>query len=266
MCLTSIGIDVQIGGRFQVAKTLSNVGMSYARLGDAQHGLAYLGRAREAHDRYKDHDGHVDTLLVTSSVLIERGDLEAAKRVFGDASALAAVSGSVYDKVHQLIVHALIARAERDPMAAAAYASEARQLAEGQALVSYHVYGTAIEAAARVDIGDAQAGTLLATTALGAVEGMEASEYGIEVRALCVDATLRALEDESPVGSAPSMGVDVCRRAMRHVDLVASYIRDSRLRDLFFGRAPVKLIVDSAAQSDIGSELGDRNAGDGFEL
>lgn len=264
MCLTSIGIDVMIGGRFQVAKTLSNVGMSYARLGDAEHGLAYLGRAREAHDRYQDHDGHVDSLLVTASVLIETGDLAAAKDVFGDASALAAVSGSVYDKVHQLIVHALIARAEADPMAAAAYASEARQLAEGQALVSYHVYATAIEAAARVDIGDTQAGTLLSTTALGAVEGMEASEYGIEVRALCVDATLRALDSESELGSAPSMSVDVCRRAMRHVSLIASYIRDPKLRDLFFRRPPVKLIVDSSERSDIQSAAADAPHGAGF--
>jgi tetratricopeptide (TPR) repeat protein len=48
MCLSSIGIDVMIGGRFQVAKTLANIGMAYARLGDTEHGLAYLGRARGA--------------------------------------------------------------------------------------------------------------------------------------------------------------------------------------------------------------------------
>jgi len=261
MCVASVEIDVMISVRLRVAKTLSNVGMSYARLGDSDHGLAYLTRAREAHERYQDHDGHVDTLLVTTSVLLERGDIDHARVVFGDASALAAVSGSVYDKVHQLIVHALLARIENDSMAAAAYASEARQLAEGQALVSYHVYATAIEAAARVDIGEAQAGALLATTAIGAVEAMEGSEYGVEVRAMCAEAMMRAFRAEGSFGAASSMSADVCRRALAHVDTVASYIRDPKLAELFFARPPVRLVREAAAEHDIPSErLGDSGA------
>ena len=153
MCLSSISIDVQIGGRFQVAKTLANIGVAYARLGDAQHGLAYLARAREAHERYDDKDGRIDTLLVTATILVEARDLPRAKQLFGDAAALSTVSGNVYDRIHQLVVQALISRQEQDVQAAARYAAEARQLAEGQALVSYHVFATAIEAAARVDCG-----------------------------------------------------------------------------------------------------------------
>jgi len=246
LCLSSLGIDVMIGGRFKVAKTMANVGMSYARLGDAEHGLAYLKRAREAHERYEDHDGRVDTLLVTASVLIEQGEIEEAKQLFGDASALAEVSGSAYDKIHQLVVRALLARAEPDPIAAAAYASEARQLAESQALVSYHVYATAIEASARVAIGDSQAGVLLATTALGSVEAMEGSEYSIEVRSLCCETVIHALEKDSREGAVPTMTADVCRRALNQVDKVAGYIRDLRLRELFFQRPPVRAIVGQA--------------------
>jgi len=247
MCLQSLGIDMMIGGRFQVAKTLANIGMAFARLGDTEHGLAYLGRAREAHERYDDHDGRVDTLLVSSSVLIEQGDLEQAKHLVGDASALLAVSSSVYDCIHRHIVQALLSRALGESQAAAHSAAEARKLAEGQALVSYHVYATAIEAAARVDLGDAQAGVLLATNALGAVEAMEGSEYGIEVRSLCCDAVIKALGKDAASGT--TLTTDVCRRALDQVDKLAGYVRDARLREQFHERAPVRSIVEHALRA-----------------
>jgi predicted ATPase len=247
MCLSSIAIDVQIGGRYQVAKTLANIGMAYARLGDTEHGLAYLTRAREAHERYNDRDARIDTLLVMATIQIEQGDVIAAKALGGDAAALAAVSGNIYDRIHLLVVQALIALREDDAIASATYAAEARQLAEGQALVSYHVFATAIEAAARVASGDTQAGVMLATTALGAVEAMEGSEYGIHIRALCARAVSDALGGDR-LGSSPTMAADVCRRSLAHVDKVAGYIRDPRLRELFFQRPSVKYIVERASQ------------------
>ncbi len=246
MCLSSIAIDVMIGGRFKVAKTLANVGQSYARLGDLEHGLAYLKRARDAHDRYQDQEARIDTALVTACALIEGGRIDQAKELLDDAAALARISDNAYDKTHLLIVQALIAHHEGEAMAASTYAAEARQLAEGQALVSYHVYATAIEAAARVDSGDTQAGVLLATTALGAVEGMEGSEYGIEVRSLCTDAVISSLADHRLATSSPTMTADVCRRALDHVDLIAGYVRDPLRREQFFKRPPVARIVGHA--------------------
>ena len=245
MCLSSIAIDVQIGGRYQVAKTLANIGMAYARLGDTEHGLAYLSRAREAHERYNDRDARIDTLLVMATIRIEQGAVMEAKALGGDAAALAAVSGNIYDRIHLLVVQGLIAFEEEDAIAAATYAAEARQLAEGQALVSYHVFATAIEAAARVSSGDVQAGVMLATTALGAVEAMEGSEYGIHVRALATRAVVGA-QDSDRIGSSPAMTADVCRRALAHVDKVAGYIRDPRLKELFFKRPSVRYVVDTA--------------------
>lgn len=259
MCLSSIAIDVQIGGRYQVAKTLANIGMAYARLGDTEHGLAYLSRAREAHERYNDRDARIDTLLVMATIRIEQGAVLEAKALGGDAAALAAVSGNIYDRIHLLVVQALIALEEEDAIAAATYAAEARQLAEGQALVSYHVFATAIEAAARVASGDVQAGVMLATTALGAVEAMEGSEYGIHVRALATRAVTGA-QSSDRIGSSPAMSADVCRRALAHVDKVAGYIRDPRLKELFFKRPSVRYIVDTAqklAPSGEGTQAGE---------
>ena len=66
LALESIQIDLSIGGRFQIAKTLTTIGHTYFRLGDVPRALAYLARARAAHDRYGDQDGWAETLLVSA--------------------------------------------------------------------------------------------------------------------------------------------------------------------------------------------------------
>jgi tetratricopeptide (TPR) repeat protein len=238
--LSSIGIDLAIGGRFQIAKTLSNVGQAYARLGDTARGLAYLKRARDAHERYADQDSRADTLLCTAGILIETGDIDQAHTLAGDAGALVAATGSLYDRAHERIARALLARAEGDAQSSSAFAAEARQLAEQQALLSYHIYATAIEAASRVDAGELHTGVLLATTALGAIEAAAGSEYGVEVRALCCEALLRA---------APAAGCGALRRAAAHVHKVSSFIRDPRYTRLFLARPTIdRILAEAEAQ------------------
>ena len=231
--LSSIAIDLAIGGRFQIAKTLSNIGQAYARLGDAPRGVAYLKRAREAHERYDDQDSRADTLLCSAWVLLEAGDVDAAHTLCADASALISVSGSVYDMIHERNVRALLARARGDVRSAVASASEARQLAESQGLMSYHAYATSIEAAARADAGELHSGVLLARTALGAVDA-GSSEYGVEIRDLACEVLRRG---------APTSAPDAYHRAALHVRKVASYIRDPRLRALFSERAVVRRLL-----------------------
>jgi eukaryotic-like serine/threonine-protein kinase len=238
--LESVRIDLSMGGRFQIAKTMSNVGQAYARLGDRARGLSFLRRAREAHERYADQDSRADTLLCTAGILLEAGDLDAAHTLVGDAGALVAVTGSVYDLVHERIIRACLARVAGDAQAAIAYASEARQTAEAQALMSFHIYATAVEAAARVDAGELHTGVLLARTALGAIESCGGSEYGVEVRALCCDAIRRG---------APTSASDVYQRAASHVKKVASYIRDPALEKAFLSRSIVDRILVEAGQT-----------------
>ncbi len=261
MCLQSLSLDLMVGGRFQVAKTLANIGLAYARLGHTEQGLVYLSRAREAHERYDDLDGWVDTLLVYASVLIEEGKIDEARQSVLDASAILAVSENVYDRIHCLVVKALLARASGDPAGAATHAADARRQAEDQALVSYHVYATAIEAVARVDLGNGQAGVLLATTALGAVEAMEGSEYGIEIRSLCCEAVIKAVGFDRSA-TASTLNTSVCRRASNQVDKVLSYVRDPQLRERFMMRPPIRSIVENAMLF-ISSEPSDRL---GFDL
>jgi tetratricopeptide (TPR) repeat protein len=235
--LSSISIDLAIGGRFQIAKTLSHIGQAYARLGDTPRGLAYLKRAREAHERYADQDSRADTLLCSAEILLEAGDVDAAHTLCGDAGALVAVTGSVYDTVHERICRALLARARGDAESGAMHAAEARQLAEAQGLIGFHVYATAIEAASRVDAGELHSGVLLARTALGAIESTVGSEYGLETRALCCEALRKG---------APESGRDACLRAATHVRKVAESVRDARLRALFHERPIVdRMLVES---------------------
>ena len=86
---------------------------------------------------------------------------------------------------------------------------------------------------------------LLATTALGAVEAMEGSEYGIEVRSLCCEAIIKAVgNDRSAAGS--NLSTDVCRRALNQVDKLSGYIRDAQHRERFMHRPAVRSIVEYA--------------------
>lgn len=245
MCLQSLSLDVMVGGRFQVAKTLANVGLAYARLGHLEQGVSYLTRAREAHERYDDLDGWVDTLLVLASVLIENGRIEDAHQLVLDASAILAVSDNVYDRIHCLVVQALIHRSQADHENAARTAALARHLAEEQALVSYHAYATAIEAAARVDLGANERGIELATQALEAVEAMEGSEYGLEIRSLCCEAVIKA-HTRAPATGEFDLHTVVCRRALNQVDRLSSYVRDPWLRERFMERTPVRAVVEYA--------------------
>ena len=237
--LSSVSIDLAIGGRFQIAKTLSNVGQAYARLGDTQRGLAYLKRARDAHERYGDQDSRADTLLCTAGILLEAGDIDAAHTLVGDAGALIAVTGSVYDLAHERIVRALLAQSGGDARLAVTHASEARRLTESQGLVSYHAYATAIEAVARVSAGEVHSGVLLARTALGTVEAV-ASEFGLEVRALACEALRRGVLSSAREASL---------RAVAHVRKVRGYVRDPRLAALFLRRPIVERILAEAQAS-----------------
>jgi tetratricopeptide (TPR) repeat protein len=234
LCLEALRIDLAMGGRFQIAKILSNVGQAYARLGDRPRALAFMRRAREAHERYADQDSRADTLLCTAAILLESGDVDAAHTFCLDAGALVAVTGSVYDSIHERILRALLARTSGDVQGAISYAADARQAAESQALISFHVYATAVEAAARVDGGEHHTGALLARTALGAAESVGTSEYGIEVRALACEALHRA---------APLSADDAYQRAAAHVRRVASHIRDPNLKASFFARPIVDAIL-----------------------
>ncbi|HVY49903.1 MAG TPA: tetratricopeptide repeat protein, partial [Minicystis sp.] len=239
--LDAMAIDLSIGGRFQMAKTLSNIGQAYARLGDTARGLAYMKRAREAHERYGDQDSRADTLLCSASILLEAGDVDAAHTLCGDAGALVAVTGSAYDSAHERIMRALLARAQGDAEGAIALAAAARQLAESQGLVSYHAYATAIEGVARVDAGELHTGVLLARTALGVIDAA-ASEFGIEVRALAAEALQKG---------APATARDASLRALNHVKTIASFIRDPRFRALFLQRPVVdRILADAEAYGE----------------
>jgi eukaryotic-like serine/threonine-protein kinase len=234
LALDAIRIDLAIGGRIQIARTLSNIGQCYANLGDLERGLAYLRRARDAHERYGDQDARADTLLCTAEVLFEAGDLQAADTYVGDAGALTQVTGSAYDAVHEKILRALLARAAGDPGGAVMYAFDARQAAEAQAYVAFHFYAMAVEAAARVDIGEHHTGILLATTAMGAIETIQGSEYGLTTRGLCVEALEKA-------GSPQAR--ELAARAVAHVKALLNGIRDTELKRMFLQRPFVKKLV-----------------------
>jgi tetratricopeptide (TPR) repeat protein len=197
---------------------------------------AYLKRARDAHERYGDKDGRADTLLVSAEVALDTGALEEAVQWHKEGLELCEATANAYDKAHALVVGAAISRALREPQKAIAQAVEARRMAENQALVAYHFYAFAIEASARVDAGEVHSATLLATTALGAVETLQGTEYGLEIRTLCADALKRA-------GSPQA--ANTRQRAVDYATALMETIRDMRLRRCFSERPMVAALFDT---------------------
>ncbi len=236
LAVESIQIDLSIGGRFQIANTLTNIGNAYARLGDLPRAQAYLKRARDTHERYGDQDNRANTLVVSAEIMMEERRMEEAEALLGDAAALIEATDNAYAGTHHGIILALLARERREPRKAISYALESRRAAEDQTLVSFHYFGLALEAAAHVDAGEMHAGTLLATTALGAVETLQGCEYGLEIRVLCADALKRAGSPQAPLAH---------QRAVDHAQALMRGIRDERLRKLFVKRPLVAGLFDT---------------------
>jgi tetratricopeptide (TPR) repeat protein len=230
----AVQIDSSIGGRFRIAKSLANTGLCYAGAGEYQRGLDFLHQAREAHERYGERDSRADTLLALSEVLLEKGDVDQARGYVGDAAALIQVTESRYDATHERLLRALLAYAVGDNREAVQRASEARRAAETQAYASFQFYAMALEAAGRVEIGELHTGILLATTAIGAVEALQGSEYSLEVRALCCQALDKA-------GSPQA--AEMRRRASKHAQATADRLRDPHLWQSFMNRPPVRLVL-----------------------
>src|SRR6185436_2902385 len=149
------------------------------------------------------------------------------------------VTGSAYDSVHEKILRALLARAAGDSGAAVMHAFDARQAAEAQAYVAFLFYAMAVEAAARVDIGEQHTGILLATTAMGASDAIQGSAYGLETRALACEALERA---GSPQGSA------MRARAAAYAKETFAHIRDPHFRRLFLTRPIVAPLLRDEAE------------------
>jgi serine/threonine protein kinase/tetratricopeptide (TPR) repeat protein len=241
LALESIRIDLSIGGRFQVAKTLTTIGHTYFRLGDVPRALAYLKRARDAHDRYGDQDGWAETLLVSALVATELGQLDEAEGHLREAVNIIRATENAYDQAYAHVVHATLARAERRPDDAVDHAILARRDAESMALVALYFYAMATEAAARVDLGEMHTAMFLATTALGAVENLQGCEYGLEVRVLCADALARAGSPQAP---------SAAQRAFDFAHALMGTVRDARLRTLFSRRPLNAALFGTALSSD----------------
>src|SRR5258706_16256916 len=163
----------------------------------------------------------------------------AAETLVGDAGALTAVTGSAFDSVHEKILRALMARQQGDAGRAVMYAFDARQAAEAQAYVAFHFYAMAIEARARVEMGENHTGILLDTTAMGAIETLQGSEYGLATRALCCEALQRA---HSPQAR------DMRERAASYARNLTEMIRDLPLREMFRKRPYVSALLEKQSE------------------
>src|SRR5690349_9904444 len=97
----------------------------------------------------------------------------------------------------------------------------------------------AIEAVARVDIGEHHTGILLATTAMGAIETIQGSEYGLETRALSCEAMTAARSPQAP---------EMRERAARHARRLLDGIRGPEFHSSFAQRPLVTRLLKDGSE------------------
>ena len=221
------------GSRFQLGKTLSNIGQSYWRLGDESRALAFLKRAHRAHRLYSDEDGLTDLLLVTAQIAIAAGAAPWTRGLLDEARERVAWSPG-YDATNERLTRALYERACGSPSAAADVAAAARSLAVAGSLASFATYATAIEAEARSTAGEAGLALELARRASSLVAEVP-SEYTLEACGLIARAARG--HDDAIATQAVALG-----RA--HVAEVLRHLRSPRLRRLFSARVAVREMVE----------------------
>ncbi len=234
LAFETIRIDLSLGARFQLAKTLSHIAQCYARLGAFERAELYFERATEAHARYQDVDARHDSLVMWSELALERGELDQASDLLTRARHALESDERAYDSVRQGLAGTSLLRAQGSAARAAAQALETRKLAESKTYIALHFQAMALEAAARADLGERHDAILLATTALGALEALEGSDYAIESRALCIEAVTRV--------GLPTAGT-LKERAAAYVRELNGRIRDPHLRASFQARKPVALLL-----------------------
>lgn len=99
----------------------------------------------------------------------------------------------------------------------------------------------AVEAVARVEVGEVHTGILLATTAMGAIETLQGSEYGLQTRALCCEALRRAGSPQAE---------EMRERAAKYAGALLEGIRDRQFRAMFVNRVPVAEVLSERRTSE----------------
>ena len=155
--------------------------------------LAYLKRARDAHERYGDQDYRADTLLVSA----ESSSRPAISTPPTFSPPTPPRSTRSPTRPTTTSTSASCARASRDDKATSrapfVTPEEARKTAEGHALVSFFLYATAIEARLAARHGRTRRRHRACRRArCEGVETIQGSEFGTAIRSQCYEALSRA--------------------------------------------------------------------------
>jgi tetratricopeptide (TPR) repeat protein len=227
----------RIDSKIHIAVGLSTIGACYAGLGDADRALAYLRRAERYHERFLDYDSYGDTRILAALIHVDTGDLHAGEAYLSGTEAFIAAKPNAYDLVHALLARAYVSLRSGDYVRAQRTAIEASRFAQAQSLLSFQLFSLALQAEAALRLGSPHEAYHLVTMALGPVEAVQGCEYGLLIRATC---TRILTELRSPTAEA------TLRRSMQFARMIASRIRNPRLRARFLRRDVVRSLVESA--------------------
>ena len=244
--MDAIRIDLEVGGRFQMAKTLTNLGHAAARLGDYERAKDYLAHARRAHVRMQDEDGYVDTLLVSAALAIEYETPEVALRWLAKAREQLP-RASKYDQVHEQLVTSLVSLKEDRWVPAARAAQNAALHATNLSLFAFEGYALSVFALACAKLGKLGASKIAIARVSAIAESNHLGEFLIESLGVLLEAT------ELAEGAA---GERVRRHLAKALAAHEAQITTPSLRETFRDRPLIRNVRLKTAPSAVSSEPG----------
>ncbi len=242
--MEAIRIDLEVGGRFQMAKTLTNLGHAAARLGDYERASDYLSHARNAHVRMQDEDGFADTLLVCAALALEYESPKVAQRWLTEARKQLP-KASQYDQVHEQLVTALVALAEERFGVAARAAQTAALHATKLSLFAFEGYALSILALVCAKLGKFRKSQVAIARAAAIAESNQMGEFLIESLGILLEATTLASD---PVKER------VKRHLARAIDARQSQIATKELKKSFHARPLIRNLLLKTGLSAVSSE------------
>jgi tetratricopeptide (TPR) repeat protein len=242
LSLEAIRIMVSLGARIHIAQPLSLIARCYGQLGDLPRARAYFDRALQTHDRAADREGHAETMIFRVEALIGHGAVKDAAEAFQKAAQHVHQGSSIYDRTLLDLVDAQWHLATGRLPEAVHLAETTRRSAEAQTIASVHLYALALESVARAELGEVHTATRLASTALGTLESLQGTEYGLEVRVLCARALQRSGSPEAAMAWT---------RAASFARAKLNSLRDARFRRMFAQRPLIQDLLTSTANASI---------------
>ena len=223
----AIQLELTAGGRVGLSRSFTLEASALIRIGALDLAKQAIAQAEKHESVGVDAESWADLQIVQALLAIEEQNFSLSHQLTEKLLKHSRISEDSYLLVHAQLIQGWSSLLAQNNVEAVALAFEARQLAETHAYAGLHFHAMSVEAMARAILGEAHTASLLASTALSALETLDGSLYGLETRLLCLRA-LRHCNDGSTQRAETSI--------RNHFAMLEAKISQSQLKKRFHER------------------------------